>query len=139
MTRTRDKPPAPIVRKTGDALSPVSAWDAELIAAHANGTEFDMIARTKRSNPQNSLYWKTLAAVCDATGRWERPEALHMALKVQLGYVEPLMGLDGKVKGMVPDSTSFAAMTHADFRVFFDKAMAALAEAIGADPLTIGA
>jgi hypothetical protein len=137
MTRNRDKPPAPIVRKTGGALSPVSAWDAELISAQPNGTEFDLIARTKRSNPQNALYWRTLAAVCEATGRWERPEALHMALKVQLGYVEPLMGLDGKIKGMVPDSTSFAAMTHADFRVFFDRAMAALAEATGVDPLSL--
>jgi hypothetical protein len=60
-----------------------------------------------------------------------------MALKVQLGYVEPLMGLDGKIKGMVPDSTSFAAMSHADFRTFFDRAMAALAEAIGVDPLAL--
>ena len=137
MTRTRDKPPAPIVNLAGGRLSPVSAWDAELIEAHPNGAEFDLIARTKRSNPQNALYWRTLAAVCDATGRWERPEALHMALKVQLGYVEPLMGLDGKIKGMVPDSTSFAAMTHEDFRVFFDKAMAVLTEATGLDPLAI--
>jgi hypothetical protein len=133
----RDKPPAPIVRNYGRGLFPASAWDAELIAAHAIGAEFDLIARTKRSNPQNALYWRTLAAACEATGRWERPEALHMALKVQLGYVEPLMGLDGKIKGMVPDSTSFANMSHADFRVFFDKAMAALAEALGVDPLTI--
>lgn len=137
MTRTRDKPPAPIVRLSGGRLVAASAYDAELIEANANGTEFDLIARTKRSNPQNALYWRTLAAICEATGRWERPEALHMALKVQLGYVEPLMGLDGKIKGMVPDSTSFAAMTHADFRVFFDRAMAALAEATGIDPLTI--
>jgi len=133
----RDKPPAPIVRKDGRGISPVSAWDAELIAAHAIRTEFDLIARTKRSNPQNALYWRTLAAACRATCRWERPEVLHMALKVQLGYLEPLMGLDGKMKGMVPDSTSFANMNHADFRVVFDKAMAALAEALGVDPLTI--
>jgi len=137
VTRTRDKPPAPIVRMAGGKLSPVSAWDSELIAAHAPGTEFDLIARTKRSNPQNSLYWATLHNVCEATGRWERPEALHMALKVQLGYVEPLMGLDGKIKGMVPDSTSFAAMSHADFRAFFTKSMALLAEAIGIDPLSL--
>ena len=137
MTRNRDKRPAPIVRLTGGRLSPVSAWDSELIAAHANGTEFDLIARTKRSNPQNSRYWACLAAVCEATCRWERPEALHFASKVQLGYVEPLMGLDGKIKGMVPDSTSFSAMSHADFKVFFDRAMAALAEAIGVDPLAL--
>ena len=137
MTRNRDKRPAPIVRLAGGKLSPVSAFDAEQIAAHANGTEFDMIARTKRSNPQNGLYWATLHNVCEATGRWERPEALHMALKVQLGYVEPLMGLDGKIKGMVPDSTSFSAMSHADFKVFFDRAMAALAEAIGVDPMSM--
>lgn len=136
MTR-RDKPPAPIVRLDGGRLAPVAAWDAELIGAYPNGTEFDLVARTKRSNPQNALYWRTLAAVCQATGRWERPEALHTALKVQLGYLEPLIGLDGKVKGMIPDSTSFAAMNHADFKVYFDKAMAVLAEAIGQDPLTI--
>jgi hypothetical protein len=137
VTRTRDKPPPPIVRLGGGKLSPVTAWDAELLDRFAGGTEFDLVARTKRSNPQNALYWRTLSAVCEATGKWSRPEALHVALKVELGYVEPLMGLDGRIKGMIPDSTSFAAMSHEDFRVFFDKAMEVLAKAVGTDPLTL--
>jgi len=134
---TRDKPPAPIVRLEHGRLTPVHAYDAERIDAFPRGTEFDLVPRTKRSNPQNSRYWLTLAKVVEATGRWERPEVLHTALKVQLGYMEPIFGLDGKVKGMAPDSTSFAAMPHDQFRVFFDKAMAALAEAIGVDPLSL--
>ena len=79
------------------------------------------------------MYWSILTQACEATGRWQRPEALHIALKVQLGYVEPIFGLDGTIKGMMADSTGFAAMSQSDFKVFFDRAMAALTEAVGYD------
>jgi len=43
--------------------------------------------------------------------------------------------MQGNVCGMIPDSTSFAAMNHAEFSAFMDQAMAALSEAIGYDAL----
>jgi hypothetical protein len=135
MTKRKDKPPAPIVRKDARGLTPVAAFDAEELDAFPLGTEFDLVARTKRSIPQNGTYWKALQVAVDATGRWQSREALHTALKVKLGYVEPIFDLKGNVIGMKPDSTSFEAMTHAEFCVFMDRAMAELSEAVGFDVL----
>ena len=58
-----------------------------------------------------------------------------MYKRQELGYVEPIFGMDGKIKGMIPDSTAFAAMNADAFRQFFDKAVKVLAEATGTDPL----
>jgi hypothetical protein len=135
MTAKRDKPPPPIVRKAGGRLSAVSAWDAELLDDFPDGMEFDLIARNKRTNPLHATYWKALTLAVEATGRWQSREALHTALKVQQGLVEPLYGLDGKVIGMIPHSTAFAAMDQGEFKAYFDKAMGALSEAIGHDAL----
>jgi len=130
-----DKPPPPIVMRHSSGLRPVSGYDAEEVAAYAIGTEFDLVARTARSKPQHGTYWKALDAAVRATGRWNSREALHVALKVKLGRVEPIFDLRGVVIGMRPDSTSFAAMPHREFCIFMDEAMAALSEAIGYDAL----
>lgn len=135
MARRKDTPPPPVCRLERGRLVPVTAYEAEAIGQHPDGTEFDLISRTRRSLPQHRTYWKMLDAAVKATGRWASKEALHTALKVELGYVEPVFGLDGKVKGMIPDSTGFDAMSHDDFRSFFDRAVAALGQAIEADPL----
>ena len=78
---------------------------------------------------------RALQTAVDATGRWQTREALHTALKVRLGYVEPIFDLQGKVIGMKPDSTSFEAMPHKEFRAFMDSAMTVLSEAVGFDVL----
>lgn len=134
MTR-KDKAPAPIVMLKRGHLMPVTAYDAAEVGGFPDGSEFDLVSRKRRSLPQHRTYWRTLDTVVKATGRWPSREALHTALKVELGYVEPVFGLDGKIKGMIPDSTGFDAMTQEAFKVFFDKAMKALAEATGTDPL----
>ena len=131
----RDKPPPPIVSLSSRGLSPATAYDAEELAGYAAGTEFDLVARTKRSHPQQGTYWKALTRAVEATGRWQSREALHTALKVKLGYVEPIFDMTGKVIGMKPDSTSFAAMPHKDFCAYMDKAMGELSDAIGYDAL----
>lgn len=131
----RDKAPPPICILTQRGLSSATAYDAEELARYPAGTEFDMVARTKRSHPQQGTYWKALTRAVEATGRWESRDALHTALKVKLGYVEPIFDMQGRVIGMKPDSTAFNAMTHKDFCEYMDKAMAALSEAIGHDAL----
>ena len=135
MAVKKDKPPVPMVMKTRDGLRPVAAFDAEELDGFPIGTEFDLRPRTKRSVPQNGLYWRALQTAVDATGRWQTREALHTALKVKLGYVEPIFDLQGKVIGMKPDSTAFEAMTHKEFRQYMDSAMAVLSEAVGFDVL----
>jgi hypothetical protein len=131
----RDKAPPPIAALTPRGLAPATAFDAEELAAYPAGTEFDLVARTKRSHPQQGTYWKALTRAVEATGRWQSREALHTALKVKLGYVEPIFDLKGNVIGMKPDSTAFNAMSHKDFCEYMDKAMAALSEALGYDAL----
>ena len=135
MTAKREKPPVPIVRKAGGRLSPASAWDAEELDAFPDGMTFDLVARGKRTIPLHATYWKALTLAVAATGRWQSREALHTALKVQQGLVEPLYGMDGKVIGMIPHSTAFAAMDQAEFKAYFDRAMSALSDAVGYDAL----
>ena len=136
---TRHKPPPPIAVLYGSHLSPASAYDAERLDEYANGTEFNLVARTKRSNPQLNTYWKALKIAVDATGLWPTDKALHIALKVDMGRLEPIYGVSGKMKGKVigmqADSTAFDAMTHREFCQYMDEAMAALSEAIGSDAL----
>jgi hypothetical protein len=131
----REKASAPIVRKHGEMLAPVSQFDADEISRHANGTEFDLVSRTKRSPPQQRTYWDALGRVVEATERWPTKEALHTALKASCGLVEPFYDLKGNVCGMQAHSTAFEKMTHREFTDFFSMAMAKLAEAVGFDPL----
>lgn len=131
----KDKPARPMAILTRNGLAPLSAYDAEELANMPSGTEFDLVSRTRRSLPQHRTYWQALTKAVEATGRWPSREALHTALKVKLGRVEPIMNLQGQVIGMRPDSTAFDAMRHEEFRAYFDEAMAALSDALGYDAL----
>ena len=124
-----------MVRKAGGRLSPVTAFDAEELDTFPEGMMFDLVARNKRTLPLHKTYWQALTRAVEATGRWQSREALHTSLKVRMGLVEPLYGLKGEVIGMIPHSTAFGAMDQGEFRVYFDKAMSALSEAVGYDVL----
>lgn len=130
-----DRGPRPIVKLAGGRLSPVSAWDAEELDAFPDGMTFDLHPRNKRTPPLHRTYWMALSKAIDATGRWQSREALHTALKVRMGLVEPIYDLKGNVTGMQPHSTAFAAMDQGAFKAYFDGAMAALSEAVGYDVL----
>lgn len=130
-----DRAPRPIVRLSGGRLVPLSAWDAEELAAFPDGMTFDMHPRNKRTLPLHRTYWQALTKAIEATGRWQSREALHTALKVRMGLVEPIYDLRGNVTGMQPHSTAFAAMDQGQFKAYFDGAMAALSEAVGYDVL----
>lgn len=134
----RDKPPAPIVRKTPRGLSPVTGWDADLILADPPGTDYDLVKRSKRSNPQNSLYWVTLGNVCRATGKWPTAAHLHHELKLVCGFKMTVVDWETGEVSQAVDSTAFDAMSADEFRVYFDAAMEKLAEHIGFDPLAYG-
>jgi hypothetical protein len=124
-----------MMRKAGGTLSPVTAFDAEEFAAFPEGMLFDLIARNKRTLPLQKTYWTALTRAVEATGRWQSREALHTALKVAMGLVEPIYDLRGNVTGMQPHSTAFAAMDQVAFRAYFDVAMGKLSEAVGYDVL----
>ena len=123
-----------IVRKTPRGLSPVSGFDQEQLMGFAIGAEFKLVRMNKRSIPHHRAYWKALSLVCENDERWPTPEHLHDALKRACGYVTVSHDLSGK-PFVTTDSTGFDAMTQDEFKAYFDKAMAKLAESVGYDPL----
>ena len=128
---TKDKRPTPIVRLTGGRLTPVSAYDQEELAGFANGAEFDLKPRGKRSTPHNGLYWLQLGHIVAATDAWATAEKMHDWVKVKLGYVSPIFGPNKEIIGMTVDSTSFKAMDQAAFNVFHEQAAALIAREMG--------
>jgi len=133
----RDKPPPPIAALSKGRLSPVSAYDAEAIGRYPDGTQFDMVARTKRSHPQLRLYWVVLGNAVKATGRWPTAEKLHEGLKMDLGRTEAVYNLRGKIVGLKPDSIALDKMTQLEFQAYFDEAMALMSDVLGYDPLEV--
>jgi hypothetical protein len=131
----RENPPVPMIVLQGGKLSPCTAYDAQEIDSFPNGMMFDIIARNKRTLPLHRTYWQALTRAVEATGRWQSREALHTALKVAMGLVEPIYDLRGNVTGMQPHSTAFGAMDQSQFRAYFDGAMAKLSEAVGYNAL----
>lgn len=131
----RDKQPAPIVRKTARGISAVSGYEAERIMADPMGTEYDLVKRSRRSNPQNGLYWQMLTRIVRATGKWPTPEHLHEELKWICGYRYRMVDwATGSVVELL-DSTAFDRMNTDEFRVYFDLAQQKIAEHLGFDPL----
>jgi hypothetical protein len=134
---TKRTSPGLILEKRSGAFRPVSQFDAEQMAAFPDGVEFDAKPRTRRSNPQNRLYWSLLAQMIEATwlrDKWPTSAHLHDALLRELGYVHVEFDLSGKPY-LARDSASFDAMDADAFRRYFDAAMARLAELTGVDPL----
>lgn len=131
--------PAPIMRKDEQGIGPVSAFDAEQIASFPLGTEFDLKPRTRRSLPQQRLYWGILTKVREATflgDRYPTSEKLHDELLRDLGFVTLTYSLDGTPR-LVRDSTAFDAMEREDFKGYLDRALDRIAEVTGIDPLTL--
>lgn len=126
---------APIMmRKTRAALVPVGGYDDERLAEIADGAVVEVSVKRRRSNPQNALYWATLAKVVGATDAYPTSEHLHDAIKMALGFTMPIKTLDGKIV-YVPDSTAFGKMDAAQFKTFFDKAVELLNKLTGTDVL----
>lgn len=124
-----------IVRRNADGrLAPVSAFDAETLSRFPAGTQFNVTSRTRRSSPQNRLYWETLGRVVEATGCYPTSEHLHRALKHSLGYVTVYSDLRGNPFIDV-DSVAFDAMSQEAYQTYFDKAMELLNRLTGSDVL----
>ncbi len=135
MTSKRDKPPVPMVIKTQRGLSPVAAYDQELILDAPMGAQFDLVRRSRRSWPQLKLYWATLSQVVKSTGRWPTAEHLSDELKLACGFARTCVDWETGELRRIPDSVALHAMSEDEFQVYFDLAMTKLAEHIGYDPL----
>ena len=124
-----------MVAKTARGLSPVAAYDAEMLWADPVGTEYDLVKRTRRSLPQLRLYWSMLQRVVTATGKWPDAEHLHEALKLTLGYCREVVNMRTGEISLQADSAALDGMDADQFRAFFDSAVAELARHLGFDPL----
>lgn len=131
----REKPPAPIVRKTPRGIQAVDALGVETILSDPLGTEYDLVKRSRRSLPQLRLYWSILNNVVRATGKWPTSAHLHDQLKLICGFTRPVINWETGEVTQVVDSIAFDAMSHDDFRVYFDTAMEKLSEHLGFNPL----
>ena len=133
--RKLDKPPPPMVTLTARGLSPIGPYDAELLNSFSNGTEFDLVKRSKRSNPHLRTYWKALGDAVKATGVSASQDHLHLELKLACKYTQKVLNRTTDEVIEMPDSIAFEQMAQDEFKAYFDASMAMLASWIGYDPL----
>lgn len=126
---------SPIVVSTKRGIVPVSQYDAEIIEAAGFGVEYDMKPRSKRSIQHDRLYRKMLARIVEATGKWPTADHLHHDLKLTCGYVTKARNLSTGEIIEVVDSIAHNKMTRAEFMVYFENAVAVLANELGCDPM----
>jgi hypothetical protein len=129
----RDAPPPPIVSLTRGRLTPVTAWDAELLDGYPDGASFDLVHRSRRSKPHNAKYWAILNRIVKATEAFPSAEKMHEWVKLKLGHVSPVFGPKGEIVGMTIDSTAFDAMDQAAFNVFYEAFSSLVAREMGID------
>lgn len=130
---TRETAPL-VLRRTDRGLEPRSRLATDILEKYPVHSDLEVTIKRKRSHPQLRLYWLMLHKVVEATDAFPNAEKLHDALKFDLGFVTPVKLLDGRIVYM-PDSAAMNSMDADEFRRFFDKAMARLAEVCGFDPL----
>lgn len=82
----------------------------------------------ERSLPQHRLFWSVLKHVAE-NSKFESAERLLVALKVRLGWYDPVRLLNGKIIA-VPHSIAFARMEQADFQDFFDRSIAVICDEV---------
>lgn len=123
-----DRERAPLVlKRTPRGLEPGSKLAADLLSKYDVGSYVEVTVKQRRSSEQNAAYWVMLEEVVEATGAFPTSEALHNALKLDLGYTTPVKTLGGQII-FVPDSTAFGKMDAPEFRKFFADAERRIAE-----------
>lgn len=130
-----DKPPKPIIQKMAHGYMPATAFDEECLDGFPQGTQFELTPTSKRTHRHLGTYWGALGRVVKATGKWPTSAHLHDELKYACGYRREIIDWETGEVHTVLDSIAFDAMTHAEFKEYFDKAMETLAENVGFDPL----
>lgn len=114
---------------TGYYIAPADAQADDALLKIPLGKPFTIRLWRERSHEQNSLYWRVLERVVEATGRWRTPEELHLALKVATGYVDKVQLLNGRLV-LVPGSIAFDRMNQEEAQRFYDAALRIVADEI---------
>ncbi|MDX0801681.1 hypothetical protein [Sinorhizobium medicae] len=133
--RKKEKPPLIQAIMTPRGLRAHTQDDAEKLASIPEGSIFEIVPVTTRSDRQLRTYWKALGLVVKVTQKWSSAENLHRDIKMTLGYREQVVNMRTGEITLVPDSIALDKMEHAEFCEFMNQAMALIADTVGFDPL----
>lgn len=131
MAKHKETPDVYVIRH-GDHLIGEMEMDRETIRNFPVGQRIRVELRTGRSPSRLRWYWQFLHAVVKATDAAPDAESLHSLVKLNTGYVTPVM-----VRGLpfvVPRSISFASMPEEEFIGFLQRAERFIAETYGIVP-----
>lgn len=126
-----------MVVKTDMGLSPMGPFDQEELDRAKIGQCYDLVPRTKRSNPQQGLYWSILNRLVEATQAWPTAGHLHDVLVRECGFVTPVLNPFTGLYREERDSTAFDQMSAEEFSHYVDTAFAKLSEWLGFDVLDL--
>lgn len=117
-----------IMRKHFNSLRPAERAAEDALARMKNGSFVWVTAKRIRSVKHHRLFFAVLNLVHENLperygNAFPRPENLLDAIKLALGYCEPIVDLQGEVVGQKPASISFHSMGQDEWTTFFDRAM----------------
>ena len=121
------------VQRVGNRLVPEFAMDEEAIMRFPSGQRIRVDLRTGRSPSRLRLYWQILDKLVDATGCSPNSDALHDAIKLELGFGTPVRMPSG-LTILVPRSVAFERMKEEDFIPYFNRAIEWIATNYGVTP-----
>lgn len=110
-----------LMQRKGGALWAAEPKAGGVLSKIPQGSTVTVRVIRSRSARQNAMYWRVLERVVEATERWRTPEELHVVIKIALGLVDIVHLIDGR-RVLVPQSTSFEAMTQDEAQTFYDSA-----------------
>ena len=116
--------------RSGDILRPAFKSDADAMAKLKDGEAVLFTAKRHRNLMHHRKFFAVLKMVCDNCERWETPEQLLIALKVKLGYVNLITGLEGETI-VSPGSIRFEVMDQDSFEKLYDASLPICAEQLG--------
>ncbi|MFA7278789.1 MAG: DUF1367 family protein [Sterolibacterium sp.] len=111
--------------REGNALKATDAIGAETLAEITHGEIVTCSIRRARNPRHHRLFFALLKIVMSNQDRYATTPQLLTAIKLHTGYYD-LNVIPGKmpITVCIPKSISFAAMSQAEFREFYDKAVA---------------
>ncbi len=129
-----------IFQKRLGALRPVDDIAQAMMRDIKDGEHVKLAVPKRPRNPnRHRLYWALMALVVDNTnGKWPNAEALHFAMKLHMGLIEEIASVNGEII-LRPKSTSFSAMSEAEFSAFMNRVVDVICAEImpGLDPQTL--
>lgn len=120
------------MERRGNGLVPCMQLDADEIAKFPFGEKIKVKLHTGRVPKRLRFYRSFLSKVVAATECAPNADALHEAVKLNCGYVTPVL-----IKGYqvnVPRSVAFDKMTEVEFGEFLKAALRFIAESYGLTP-----